>query len=299
MAGWQAVMDGREQLHRPLVISATGHACLAGAVLVATLLRSPGVIWGEAGSDGAATLRLVSSASIPLPAPTVATRNRVATENPGLHTPEPPKPQPKPAAKTPPLRPPEEKAVELPGRNAKVVPESAKKPQVPQKEEPPRARQEIVSTGKAPPREEARLRKPAEETRLGNEIPYGQGGPVQGPYGVFQSEAGSGGFRVLGQAGDFGTRYSWYVAAIRNRISSNWLKGTVDPNIRVAPRVYVTFQILRDGRIVNPQVTASSGISSLDRSALRAVYDSNPMPPLPGDYPSPNVAVEFWFDFRR
>jgi len=42
-----------------------------------------------------------------------------------------------------------------------------------------------------------------------------------------------------------------------------------------------------------------SGISSLDRSALRAVFDSSPMPPLPPDYPNPSVAVEFWFDFRR
>ena len=116
---------------------------------------------------------------------------------------------------------------------------------------------------------------------------------------MFQSDSGSGGVRLTGETGDFLTRYSWYVIAIRNRISSNWLKATVDPSIRVAPRVYVTFQILRDGRVVNPQLTASSGISSLDRSALRAVYDSSPMPPLPGDYPSSSVAVEFWFDFRR
>jgi TonB family protein len=116
---------------------------------------------------------------------------------------------------------------------------------------------------------------------------------------MFQSDSGSGGVRVTGDTGDFLSRYSSYVIAIRSRISSNWLKNTVDPSIRSAPRVYVTFQVLRDGSVVNPQITASSGISSLDRSALRAVYDSNPMPPLPADYPNPNVAVEFWFDFRR
>ena len=86
---------------------------------------------------------------------------------------------------------------------------------------------------------------------------------------------------------------------MRNRISSNWLKGTVDPGVRVAPRVYASFQILRDGQIANAQLTASSGIPSLDRSALRAIYDSNPMPPLPADYPGSSVTVEFWFDFRR
>ena len=86
---------------------------------------------------------------------------------------------------------------------------------------------------------------------------------------------------------------------MRNRISGNWLQGTVDPNIRSAPRVYVTFVILRDGQIVNTQMIASSGITSLDRSVLRAISDSNPMPPLPDDYRGGNVAVEFWFDFRR
>ena len=149
------------------------------------------------------------------------------------------------------------------------------------------------------PRQVARLRNPPPENPAGNEIPLGQGGPAQGPYGIFQTEAGAGGFGFTESAGNFAERYGWYVTAIRNRISNNWLKGTVNPNIRVAPRVYVTFQILRDGRIANSQLTSSSGLASLDRSALRAIYDSSPMPPLPADYLAPSVAVEFWFDFRR
>ena len=292
MAGLQYVLDGQEQLRRPLTFSAIGHLCLAGTLLVAALLRGQSVLWGDGSSSGPATVRLVSAASVPLPAPTVATQNRVATENPGLHHPEPPKPEPKPAVKP---APPDEKAVDLPARNAKVTP--PKRPPAP-KEQEPEPRREIASTGPAP-RMESRRRPPAEDKQLGNEIPYGEGGPAQGPYGIFQSEAGEGGVNVVGGSGDFGIRYSWYVSAIRNRISSNWLKATVDPTVRVAPRVYVTFQILRDGRVVNPQLTAASGVSSLDRSALRAVFDSSPMPPLPPDYPGSNVAVEFWFDFRR
>ena len=245
-------------------------------------------------------MRLVGSASIPLPAPAVPTENRVATENPGLHYTEPPKPpEPKPAPKAPKPEP-DKEAIALPAKNAKVAKEPEKKPTQPQpkSEEPSSTKREIATTGRSP-RQVADLRKPPADLPQTNEIPYGQGGPVQGPYGGFQAEAGSGGFRMLGDAGDFGSRYSWYVNAIRNRISSNWLKSTVDPNIRSAPRVYVQFQIARDGRILNPQITASSGIPSLDRSALRAVMDSNPMPPLPSDYPRSMVAVEFWFDFLR
>ncbi|MBI2818716.1 MAG: TonB family protein [Acidobacteria bacterium] len=298
MTSLQLVANGREQLKRPLMFSAVAHACLAVAALVATLVRGVPSIWGEAGGGGAAMVQLVSAASVPLPAPSVPTQNRQATENKGLHYTEPPKPQPKPAAIPSKL---EEKAVELPAKNAKVTPPKPPTEAKPKAEEKPPSRREIASTGPAPapPPQQTRVRKPPVEPEPSNEIPYGEGGPAAGPFGMFQADGGSGGVSVRGDSGDFVSRYSWYVTAIRNRISSNWMKTTVDPSIRVAPRVFVTFQIYRDGRVVNPQLTASSGISSLDRSALRAVYDSSPMPPLPADYRGSSVAVEFWFDFRR
>jgi protein TonB len=289
---------GREQLRRPLMFSAGAHVCLAVGAIVATFIHGDPAIWGSAGPGGAASVSLVSAASVPLPTPRIPTENRVATENKGLHQPEPPKPpEPKPAVKTPP---PDPQAVDLPARNAKVTPpkEAEKKPEPPKPPEPPQ-RREIARAGSGaqPALRDNRFRpRPDEQT---NEIPYGQGGPATGPYGMITSETGSGGISVTGAGGDFVSRYSWYVNAIRNRISSNWLKATVDPGITTAPRVFVTFQILRDGRVVNPQLTNASGISSLDRSAVRAVYDSSPMPPLPGDYPASSVSVEFWFDFRR
>jgi TonB family protein len=99
--------------------------------------------------------------------------------------------------------------------------------------------------------------------------------------------------------GDFGGRYSWYVDAVRNRVSSNWLQSTVDPSVRFAPRAVVTFDILRNGAITNVQVTQSSGNASVDSSAVRAIVGSNPVNPLPPGYTGPKVSVEFWFDFKR
>ncbi len=261
--------NGSDRLKRPLVISVSGHVVLLVAVLWGALIGRRESLWGEGSSSGggAASVRLVSAASIPLPPQAVASTNKVANEEPGLHFSEAPKPQPKPVP---------EKAVELPGRNTKRA-----------------------APKKLTPRQEARLYPPDREIRPANEIPYGAGGPPRGPYGMFRSDSGTGGFAFSESAGDFASRYGWYVTALRGRISNNWLQGTVDPNIRVAPRVYVTFEILRDGQVVNAQLTASSGVSSLDRSALRAVYDSSPMPPLPSDYRGSSVAVEFWFDFRR
>lgn len=285
VADWRAAGRSEEGLRKPLLFSTLGHIGLASLGLLGALQAPRGEVWGEDGPGGAVTVRLVSAASVPLPTPSLATDNRVATENRGLHYPEPPLPKPakKPAVETPPA---EEKAIELPSRRARRVVNSTAKSE-PATRTPPR------------PQPQARLRKPEVPAPPGHEIPYGAGGPAQGPFGIFSADAGTGGFQIAGGSGDFGTRYGWYVTAMRNRISSNWLKSTVDPNVRAAPRVYAVFQILREGQIVNIQLTASSGIPSLDRSAVRAITDSHPMPPLPADYAGPNVTVEFWFDFRR
>jgi protein TonB len=99
--------------------------------------------------------------------------------------------------------------------------------------------------------------------------------------------------------GDFGSRFSWYVEAVQRRISGNWLQSSVDPSVGTAPRVVVTFTIMRDGTVTNAQITHSSNNYSVDNSALRAVRDSSPLDRLPGGYTGPSVNVEFWFDFHR
>jgi len=86
---------------------------------------------------------------------------------------------------------------------------------------------------------------------------------------------------------------------MRNRISANWLQTMVSPNILSAPRVYLTFVILRDGTITDVQITQSSGIPEVDRSALRAVLASNPLGALPPDYSGNSVSVQFYFEFHR
>ena len=97
----------------------------------------------------------------------------------------------------------------------------------------------------------------------------------------------------------FGQQYGWYVQAVRNRVSSNWLLSTISPSIVNAPRVYVDFDISRDGSISNAHITHSSGIPEVDRSALRAVLASSPLAPLPSSYSGNKVSVEFYFDLKR
>lgn len=130
-----------------------------------------------------------------------------------------------------------------------------------------------------------------------NAVPFGEGGPPAMNSYLISNSAGEGGMN-FSQA-DFGDRYGWYVTAMRNRISGNWLLSTISPNILSAPRLYVQFDVLRDGTITNVQVTQSSGVPEVDRSALRAVLASNPLGALPNDFSGGKLSVNFYFDFRR
>lgn len=129
-------------------------------------------------------------------------------------------------------------------------------------------------------------------------IPSGEAGPAPLPYTPFQMGAAQGGM-TFGAGGSFGTRYPWYVESVRRRISSNWLLSTIDPYVQWAPRAVISFEILRDGTVVNIQMLRSSGVASVDRSAIRAIRESSPLERLPSDYAGRKVLVEFWFDFRR
>ncbi|HTT19646.1 MAG TPA: energy transducer TonB [Candidatus Sulfotelmatobacter sp.] len=165
-------------------------------------------------------------------------------------------------------------AIEIQGKNAKIKP---KKKQ--------------ITESKAKP-------QPALEPEE-NQVAFGEGGPVSGPYGTFSAGGAKGGFGVTGGGGDFGTRYAWYVRVIQQKVSDNWLKYEVDPRITTAQRVYITFDVARDGHPSNVRVEQSSGVPSLDISAVRALQRIDTFGPLPPDYSGSKISVEYWFDYKR
>jgi protein TonB len=63
--------------------------------------------------------------------------------------------------------------------------------------------------------------------------------------------------------------------------------------------VVITFDILRDGSVKNPQIAQRSGNSTLDYSALRAVMDAGPFPPLPPNYSGSSTNVELRFQLQQ
>jgi TonB family protein len=131
-----------------------------------------------------------------------------------------------------------------------------------------------------------------------NAVP-GHGGQPNLPTGYAQAPSSpSSGVQMSGPAGgDFAGRYPAYVAAIVRRISQNWMQSSIDPAARASRsiRATVTFTIMRDGTVKDIRIVESSRNASFDNSGLRALYDSNPMPPLPSDYSGSYVNVTFDF----
>ena len=222
--------------------------------------RNTGEGWGAGGGGDAIGATLVST--VPLPANPSQSQNVLANESKGLT-----QSQPKIQEKEP-------DAIEIQGKNAKIK---------------PKKKQETTSTKQAQP-------EPEPED---NRVAFGEGGPVSGPYGTFSAAGAKGGFGFTGGGGDFGSRFAYYVRGVQQRISENWLKYEVDPRITNAQRVYVTFDIARDGHPGNVRVEQSSGVPSLDVSAMRAVQRVDSFGALPSEYSGSKVSVEFWFDYKR
>jgi protein TonB len=247
------------QLRRPLVWSLGLHLAFAAfVVLYAMFVHSFRGEGWGAGGGGEAMGATLVSA-VPLPANPAETTNVLATESKGLS-----KSQPTVQEKEP-------EAIPIPGKKTIMKPAPAKS---------------------------ATQRKAEPEPPESNQIPYGEGGPVSGPY-TMSAGGAKGGFGFTGSGGDFGSRFSWYVQAVQRKVTENWLKYEVDPRITEAKRVYLTFDIARDGHPLNVEVEQSSGVPSLDLSAKRALERIDSFGPLPPDYSGSKVSVEFWFDYKR
>jgi protein TonB len=251
-----------DQWGRNLLWSAGLHVAVTIVIVTwASLATGGGGSWGGGGGGDALGVTLVST--VPLPANPQA-NNVLANDSKGLT-----QSQPKIEEKEPDAIPIPDKNVKTKTKPKPVVSESHRKP------EP----------------------QPVQEAN--NEVPFGQGGPVSGPYGTFSAGGAKGGFGFTGGGGDFGNRYAWYVRVVQQKVSENWLKYEVDPRISDAQRVYVTFDITRSGQPTNIRVEQSSGVPSLDQSAMRALQRIDTFGPLPADYSGNRVSVEFWFDYKR
>jgi protein TonB len=254
------IYSEHSQLSRPLAWSFGLHIAFAVGIVLYTMFFHGFRGDGWGGGGGGDAMGATIVSTVPLPASASQTDNVVATESKGL------------SKSLPTVQEKEPDAIPIPDKNTKV---------------------------KAKPATSATKRKAEAEPEESNQVPYGEGGPVSGPYGMFSAGGAKGGFGFNGGGGDFGNRYSWYVQAVQRKVSENWLKYEIDPRISQGNRVYLTFDITREGRPANVQIEQSSGVPTLDVSAVRAIQRIDTFGPLPQDYSGSRVSVEFWFDYKR
>jgi len=248
----------------PLAVSAGLHlGLILTGVLLGWAFTRAGNLWGVGNpmnEEHVVTVQMVANA-IPLPARENDPNSVLATDSSG---------QSQPMAKPPE---PEKEAIAIPGPTEKTKPEKIHRATIYQRPAPvPLASNKIV--------------------------PYGSAPAASAPYTAFRAAAGNGGM-TFGQNGSFADKYAWYVEGVQRKVSENWMKYEVDPGVQTAPRVYLTFEIARDGTPTNVQLSQSSGIPSLDVSAVRALKRIDTFGSLPGDYPGNKVSVEFWFEYKR
>ena len=101
-----------------------------------------------------------------------------------------------------------------------------------------------------------------------------------------------------GEAGRFAARYPWYVHMVQSKVREKWLMNEVDPHVQSASRACFSFDISRTGEPSNIRLAQSSGVPSLDESALRALNRVSSFGPLPRDYERDKVSVRFYFDYK-
>ncbi len=270
-------LGGRESLQAPLTFSMLFHGALFGVLLFGGVLVAPnrGQDWGDEGFGGGASVPVNLAPSVPLAAAAGKADNPLASATRELHPLDP-----KPAEKGAP--PPSARELQIAERDLKKSLAEMER------------RQAL--------KELAQLRREVSPEAIPGATSAGR---VASPIYGMATGQGAGG---IGFSGEFGALYGWYVRAVRECISRHWDRGRVDASVRSARRVYVEFDVQRDGTIRNERITTSSSNPSVDREALRAVQACSgrsevgaeaKLPPLPRDYSGSSVHVEVWFEFHK
>jgi len=187
----------------------------------------------------------------------------------------PPAPAPPPVAEKPKIeKPPDPEEQPKPSEKAVLLP--AKEDPKKKKPTPP----PISRPGRP-------VNTPAVSLPTGDEetpASAGATGPAAGAGGT----AGIGGFKI--DQADF--KYPIYIDRMVAIMSVNWFK----PAQVVQTNPVVHFQIQKDGTITDVALVTSSGLPFVDRAAMRAVYASSPLPPLPADYVGSHLGIQVVFE---
>ncbi len=228
------------------------------------------------GAAGAVLVALGFQQSAPLPLPVYIVSLVDFPPEPAAAGPIAPS-RPAPAPKKKVVAPPEEVPAETPPKKKRKKP----RPE-PEKQPEPKPVQAEPETGpdRDPPQSETEI-DPSHSTE-----PTGSGLATS-------ADGGPGGLPTIdSDAFQFG----YYRNILTNRLRATWSQPLVPGGLDQPIRSTVRFVILRSGALTEVEIIESSGYPPLDRSALRSVFDANPLPPLPEPYDGDQLAVNFFFE---
>lgn len=253
--------------HEPIVGSWFGSFALhlvLTALIVSSSLFLRGLHenrWGQISSGETISATLVSSApSLPLPNPQLQSDSVVATQTPS----------PAPLI-------PEKKAAAAPDLTAIPIPA-----------QPHHIKKVAPRPVPAPP-------KYVQPKPQQHRVQYGEAAPSSIPTSIPSAADKS----VVVQNGDFGSRFGWYVGVIKRVVAQNWYSQLADPKASMGHSVVVTFTVHRDGSVSDPRIAQSSGVPSLDLSAIQAVERVTSFGPLPNGYTGSSVSVAYTFTYDQ
>ena len=207
-----------------------------------------------------------------------------------------------------------------PGANTPQPPAQGQPPQVAQNQQATAPQDN--SQGFAQPQtsdQAARLRTPQESRPQVNfNVPRTAGSAIEQ---AAEAAAANRGHYGGGQAGDYGLSrgrnganaalapaeiltdtmgvdFGPYIKGILHIIRENWIASL--PTSAFAPiwkqgKTSIEFTILKNGEVTGMVWHSGSGDIPLDRAAWASIIKSNPLPPLPKEFPGPNLGLRLYF----
>lgn len=145
-------------------------------------------------------------------------------------------------------------------------------------------------------------KRPAEPKKEKKPEPKPEPAPAPGPPGppaapgvaggsAFPEAAGTG----ITAVGSGDPTLAGYYARVSALLNGQWIRPVLLEEGGEPRSAVVSFEIARNGTVINLEVEEGSGLDVLDRSALRAVLDASPLPPPPGGWRGASVPVRVRF----
>jgi protein TonB len=253
------IVHGDDRLGSGFAGSLLLHIAIAALLLCWAWLLHAGQNWGEPGV-AAGAIQATMVADIPLPPKQpINPDNVLATEAPS----------PAPiTSKTHTAEIPQPNAIPVPTKSTKPLKTADKSsPAPPLHPQPIQVNPNQVQTGEATG---SNLTMSSIQTRAGTNM-------------VQTSDAA------------FGSKFPWYVQQITQKVAAQWYTGMLDPQA-AGHRVYITFQVERDGSLTHIVLAQPSRDPTLDSTALNAVRHIDTFGPLPDAYTGSHINVTYYFD---